>query len=99
MPPFFLMSRSATGECIADRLGHSSILIFTHKVNLGRLLLWVCYKNRTRASGYPRSYLNFPQQRSKMPDMSERLMEVFAVIVTIILGTGLSEIVIQSWAR
>jgi len=34
-----------------------------------------------------------------MPDMSERLMEVFAVIVTIILGTGLSEIVIQSWAR
>jgi len=31
--------------------------------------------------------------------MSERLMEVFAVIVTIILGADLSEMVIQSWAR
>jgi hypothetical protein len=38
-----------------------------------------------------------PKKRSKMPDMSQRLTVVFAVIVTIILGASLSEMVIQSW--
>ena len=40
-----------------------------------------------------------PQQRSKMPEMSERLMEVFAVIVTIIVGAGLSEMFIHFLER
>jgi hypothetical protein len=31
--------------------------------------------------------------------MSERLMEVFAVIITVVIGAGLSEMVIQFWAR
>jgi len=31
--------------------------------------------------------------------MSKRLMEVFAVIVTIIIGASFSDMVIQFWAR
>jgi len=34
-----------------------------------------------------------------MPEMSERLIEVFAVIVTIILGAGVSEMFIQFFER
>jgi len=34
-----------------------------------------------------------------MPEMSERLMEVFAVIVTIIVGAGLSEMFIHFLER
>ena len=64
-----------------------------------RLLLWVCYKNRTQAYGCSQSYFKLPNKRSNLPEMSERLMEVFAVIVTIIVGAGISEMFIKVFER
>ena len=64
-----------------------------------RLLLWVCYKNRTQAYGCSRSHFKLPNQRSNLPEMSERLIEVAALIVTIIVGAGISEMFIKFFER
>ena len=64
-----------------------------------RLLLWVCYKNRTQAYGYSRSYFKPPNKRSNLPEMNERLIEVAALIVTIIVGAGVSEMFIKFFER
>ena len=56
-------------------------------------------KNEHRLPGAFGVIFKLPGKRSKMPEMSERLMEVFAVIVTIVLGAVLSEMFIQFFER
>jgi hypothetical protein len=49
--------------------------------------------------GYPRGHLTFHQQRSKMPEMSGRVIEEFALIVMTIVGFDAFEMFIQFFER